>query len=233
MSVKSNIFNEYAHQIGVPEMGLRILDAAMKLFAQKGYAATSVREIVQAAEATNPMLYYYFDNKEGVFLKLVEIMHGLLEQSIEQVGEAPINFREKILALIDLHFNAFFEAPHAVRFMYAALFSARDSRPAFDAFSKRQRSIALIARMFDDAIEQGELEVSNGFSTSFLATQLLGLMSQQIMLAVAQHNNTPTDSESIQDNIPSNVSCLLGQDAREQVFLCFFQGAGQLREVNR
>ena len=41
-----------------------ILQAAVRLFARKGYEATSTREIVEAAGVTKPMIYYYFKNKE-------------------------------------------------------------------------------------------------------------------------------------------------------------------------
>ncbi|MBW2208934.1 MAG: helix-turn-helix transcriptional regulator, partial [Deltaproteobacteria bacterium] len=44
-----------------------LLEAATALFAQKGYAGTSVREIVERAGVTKPVLYYYFENKEGLF----------------------------------------------------------------------------------------------------------------------------------------------------------------------
>ena len=44
-----------------------ILQAAVRLFARKGYEATSTREIVEAAGVTKPMIYYYFKNKEGLY----------------------------------------------------------------------------------------------------------------------------------------------------------------------
>ncbi len=46
----------------------RLLRAASDLFAQKGYAATTVREIVAAVGVTKPVLYYYFGSKEGLYL---------------------------------------------------------------------------------------------------------------------------------------------------------------------
>ncbi len=46
----------------------RLLEAAMRLFASKGYAATSVRDIMSAAGVTAPSLYHHFGNKEGLFL---------------------------------------------------------------------------------------------------------------------------------------------------------------------
>ena len=50
----------------------RLLEAAVSLFAHKGYPATSTREIVEAAGVTKPMLYYYFQSKEGLLAAALE-----------------------------------------------------------------------------------------------------------------------------------------------------------------
>lgn len=49
----------------------RILDAALTLFAQKGYEATSTREICELAGITKPTLYYFYKSKEGVYRALI------------------------------------------------------------------------------------------------------------------------------------------------------------------
>ena len=41
----------------------RLLAAAAKLFAAKGYAATTVRDILRAAKVTAPVLYHHFGSK--------------------------------------------------------------------------------------------------------------------------------------------------------------------------
>jgi len=38
----------------------RLLETAIGMFAEKGYAGTSVREIVEQAGVSKPVLYYYF-----------------------------------------------------------------------------------------------------------------------------------------------------------------------------
>ena len=50
----------------------RLLREAADLFSRKGYAATSVGEIVAAAGVTKPVLYYHFESKEGLYLTLME-----------------------------------------------------------------------------------------------------------------------------------------------------------------
>jgi AcrR family transcriptional regulator len=50
----------------------RLRAVALELFLDKGFAATSVREIATNAGVTIPALYYHFDNKDGLLGDLVE-----------------------------------------------------------------------------------------------------------------------------------------------------------------
>ena len=53
----------------------QLLHAALKSFAERGYAATSVQEIVDAARVSKPALYYYFTDKADLFQALVDQAH--------------------------------------------------------------------------------------------------------------------------------------------------------------
>src|SRR4029077_12370180 len=48
-----------------------ILDAALAVFAQKGYAAARMDDIARRAGVTKGTIYLYFENKEAVFKTLV------------------------------------------------------------------------------------------------------------------------------------------------------------------
>lgn len=58
----------------------QILNVARALFADKGYDATSMREIAQAVNISKPALYYHFDSKE-------EILRALVDESIQLTAE--------------------------------------------------------------------------------------------------------------------------------------------------
>lgn len=49
---------------------LKIVDAAGGLFMQRGYKAVSITDIIKAAEVTKPTLYYYFADKEELFVQM-------------------------------------------------------------------------------------------------------------------------------------------------------------------
>src|SRR5690606_29751059 len=62
-----------------PQLRERVLTAALDLFADRGYDATSVNEVVLRAGVTKGALYHYFTAKEDL---LYEIYRGLLDQQL-------------------------------------------------------------------------------------------------------------------------------------------------------
>ena len=52
----------------------RIIDAAVKLFGEHGFAGASTRDIATAACVNAPALQYYFENKEGVYQACAEFI---------------------------------------------------------------------------------------------------------------------------------------------------------------
>ena len=73
MSLMKNKRNIKLLETGTRE---RLLETASHLFAEKGYASTSVREIVARAGVSKPVLYYYFQSKEGLLLRHFEVGGG-------------------------------------------------------------------------------------------------------------------------------------------------------------
>ena len=52
----------------------RIIDAAIRLFGERGFEGASTREIAKAAVVNAPALQYYFDSKEGVYRACAEFI---------------------------------------------------------------------------------------------------------------------------------------------------------------
>lgn len=50
----------------------KIIEVAADLFGEKGYAATSIRDISQALKVSIATLYYYFKNKEDLLFTIIE-----------------------------------------------------------------------------------------------------------------------------------------------------------------
>jgi len=123
---------------------------ALKLFARKGYTATSVNEIVEAAGVTKPMLYYYFKSKEQLARHLViEPLDHLLQAMTDADNQAenPLESQVRWLSL-QIHFSRV--DPDRARFVFALYFGplGADLADAVGSFGLRAREllIAIVRR---------------------------------------------------------------------------------------
>ncbi len=79
----------------------QILDVALDLFIQKGYAATKISDIAQAAGMSVGLLFHYFESKEHLYGALVEIGKQGPESVFQTLGNvAPIQFFEQASEMI-------------------------------------------------------------------------------------------------------------------------------------
>lgn len=62
----------------------RILQEALKLFAQKGYIATSMNDIAKQLGITKPALYKHYANKQAIFDSIIKRMNQLDEERAKE-----------------------------------------------------------------------------------------------------------------------------------------------------
>lgn len=80
-----------------------IIKAALKLFSQKGYAATSIRDIAAETELTSSTLYYYVRGKDQLLILIMEkYLKRLLDETEEMQLESK-NPTEALASLLALH----------------------------------------------------------------------------------------------------------------------------------
>lgn len=109
------------------EAARHIARVAARLFAERGYEATSVREIVEAAGVAKPTLYYYFGSKEGLARSLiVDPLDDLIERLRRAVEEEPEPLRS-LERVLEAHFEFCKEDPDRMRFLHALIFGPPDS----------------------------------------------------------------------------------------------------------
>jgi len=102
---------------GAPEvLGSRrdhIVELAAQLFAEKGVATTTVRDIGNAAGILSGSLYYHFDSKESIVKEIVRrYLHGLIE-SYEIALSSTDDPRARLDGLIRASFEAIVGHPAA------------------------------------------------------------------------------------------------------------------------
>ena len=78
----------------------KIFETSMKLFAEKGYDATSIEEITATVGVAKGTLYYHFSSKEEIFNFLIEEGIKLLQNSVDIKTAKHNNYIDKIKAIV-------------------------------------------------------------------------------------------------------------------------------------
>jgi TetR/AcrR family transcriptional regulator len=134
----------------------RLLAAATDLFTQRGYAATTVREIVGAAAVTKPVLYYYFRNKEGIYLELMRQAFARLDELIADSAGNPGSATQKLLHLCDRTYTLFMENVKVARVMYSIYYGPQQGAPFFDFDSYHLKFQGAVREIIQEGIRKGE-----------------------------------------------------------------------------
>ena len=134
----------------------RILDAAMKVFARKGYHDSSVDEIAGASDTSKGGIYFHFPGKQAMFFALMDRaalrLLGRVEEAIARETE-PV---AKAEAALHVALRTFGKHRALARlFLIEAYGAGRESHARL--MEVHEMFISVIKRNLDDAVAAGAI----------------------------------------------------------------------------
>lgn len=144
----------------------------MRLFAEKGYAACSIREICAAAGVTKPVLYYHFRSKEQLYRELMLDIFNQGRKNLLRLSNSRGALKERLVPYLWSEFRGCREDPDSVRFLLRMLFSPKEELPYFNFIEEFQRQRDVIAGFIRERIDAGERLPD----PELTATALMGMM---------------------------------------------------------
>jgi len=142
-----------------PETRRQILRAALKRFANGGYAATSIQQIVGDAKVSKPALYYHFRDKAGLFQALVNEAHDERFQVVQQASARSRNLRGQLVEILAALFDYFHKNRDLTRIAFATAFAAPGEVPPNLCYlDKCQRNFDVVHSLVKQALARGELD---------------------------------------------------------------------------
>jgi AcrR family transcriptional regulator len=169
----------------------RILGEATRLFAERGYGGASVREIVQAAGVTKPVLYYHFGNKEGLFLETVRTQMNRLGQVMGQAVEAPGTVPERLLRFLQTYLDWLTNHQDVLKLLVACRHNPDDRQPEVDMMSMHRQHGQIVAGLLAEGIADGS--VRGDIELSDLVMGLIGMAN--IFCMARMFAAIPADSD--------------------------------------
>lgn len=157
----------------------RVQEAAVELFYLKGYGSTSVREIVEKAGVSKPVLYYYFKNKEDLLRSIMLLAHSKLNEITDEIVAAEGNFLEKVTMLYQKLAQGVSEHSDIFHLLHSLI-----TRPTMGASGEIIREFPVllhqtIKTIFLEGVETGELRDSDPDQAAFMFMGFFNLLFLQ------------------------------------------------------
>jgi AcrR family transcriptional regulator len=153
----------------------RIVSAAVKLFAAKGFDATTVQEVVDAASVTKGALYHYFGSKDDLLFEIYRSLIGRQMADLDRIvaaDEGPARtVRAILVSLVETTAASVDETAVFVREMHKL---DADRMAAFRA--ERRRYHETFRAVIEKAQESGEFSSQVPAETAVLIA--LGVVNQ-------------------------------------------------------
>jgi AcrR family transcriptional regulator len=165
------------------EKQVQIMEAAERLFADKGFAGTSVRDIAEAANVNLAMISYYFGSKEklmeAMFHHRGKYMRIQLENILHNTDLAPM---QKVEKLIEDYIDRIFKKQCFHKVMIREQMTDSAGPISEQIYQLKQTNQALIKQLINEGQKKGDFK--KNVDISFLMMSLVGTTSQ---LLTSQH----------------------------------------------
>jgi AcrR family transcriptional regulator len=185
-----------------------ILDSAMKVFGEKGYAGASIGEIAQEAGFSPAGLYVYFPNKEELFFSAIEEQFAVLGKRMSQALEGASDVDAFLEAYVREYLSFHGEHRDFLRVMVVE-FSRHHVEMTGEAGDRHQRLNEKLKSTAKDALERCcptdcDVEEILSFVCGMSLQAVLSRMENPVMLT------KPIETERLLLFLREGVHALLG-----------------------
>ena len=154
----------------------KIFEASMKLFAEKGYDATSIEEITATVGVAKGTLYYHFSSKEEIFNFLIEEGIKLLQNSVDIKTSKHNNYIDKIKAIVLIQIKIVAKYENIITILLSQFWGTKERNKKCQDLVYQY--IGQIEKIVQEGIEKGEIKKGD---TRAIASEIYGLICSTLV----------------------------------------------------
>lgn len=163
----------------------KIFETSMKLFAEKGYDATSIEEITATVGVAKGTLYYHFSSKEEIFNFLVEEGIKLLQNSVDIKTAKFSNYIDKIKAIILIQIKIVSKYEDLITILLSQFWGHEQRH------QKCQKHILEYISQIEDIVKEGmEVGQIKKGNPQAIASEIYGLICSSLVYKTREKENT-------------------------------------------
>jgi AcrR family transcriptional regulator len=170
-----------------PNARQRLLEAAVELFAEEGYNDTHVSEIVEKAGVSKPVLYYYFQSKEGLFYTILEWAEDVQQRVLNEIFEVSGTVFDRFVYLYRKLYEGIQQYQCLYKMIYGLIHGPPQGAPEYDYASYQSHMFDAVKRIYADGVSSGEIRKADADEVAFLVLSLIdfSLNIDHVMLELA------------------------------------------------
>lgn len=151
-----------------------LTSAAARLFAEKGYHATSMTDLTDAAGLGRGGVYHYIDSKLDLLFMIHEQVIAPLEAEVRDVDKRQLDPPEALRAIAKALMRSISGQPNEVS-VFLHEWKTMSSHPQWKAVRRKRRDLeAIIQRTIDRGVADGSLQVAD---TQLACLAFLGMIN--------------------------------------------------------
>lgn len=141
------------------EKQVQIMEAAEKLFSEKGFAGTSVRDIAEEAGVNLAMISYYFGSKEKLMENLFKYRGEFIKMQLESMLQnKELDSLQKIYSLIDSYIDRIMKQQCFHRIMTREQMVSSGGATSKLIYNLKKTNQELISRLIQEGQKKGEFK---------------------------------------------------------------------------
>ena len=184
----------------------QLLDAARKVFRDKGYEGATVSEIAQEAGLGKGTFYFYYPSKVAIAVALRDGLMTITAAAVEIAMKPKPTFGEKLNTLVTTTFEV---ARKNVDLYRLAFIGADETHPELHSESPEHAAVlTTVAGLFREATRSGEMK---SLDPEIAARLSLGLLQQAVIEAFVSGHGHGDESERLEQGVQQFLSNALVQ----------------------
>jgi TetR/AcrR family transcriptional regulator len=192
----------------------RILEAAMEEFAARGLQDTRIEDVASRADVNRRMIYYYFGDKEGLYLASLETVYANLMNEERKIDVDELGPVEAIAELVRLKIDHYTRYPRFISFLNMEnLYKARHLKKSKRIAEFKTPFTHVIARVLERGQRTGLFRKNVDPVDLYISICALGYMyfSNQHTLGVIFNRNltSPASLKRLKETIVDMVTSYL------------------------
>lgn len=192
----------------------QIMNAAVELFAVKGFEGTSVRELASKAGVNLAMINYYFGSKEKLFENIVECKAVNTREELEEIAnDKELDEIGKIDKMVDNYVRRLFCNRYFHRVIHHELMLNQREELQNVIVTKLFPNSNIIKGVLEDGIKKG---VFKKVDTELTIASLVGTINQVLLskkfcnkMMSKPENYVPYDDEKFIKRVSDHIKSLM------------------------